>query len=230
MMYIANAINFLNIPGFLFSYWVNEKQLNLIGHSQKIKQVCKYTGSLNKTGDNDKFFRFSWEIESCKFMSKWVPYNKGGRFRKWYGNKELLIDLSSEAINFYKTNKTSNLLSSDFWNGPGITWTALTSGPFNARYFDNLAISDFKGSSIFPEKENCFYLLGYLNSSAFNYYANIIAPTLDYNIGQIINVPCSTLDIDRFDVESIAKICVSLSKTDWDSFETSWDFKKHPLI
>lgn len=230
MVFTINANSFLNVPGYLFSYWVCEKQLQLIGSSTKIKDWCKYTGSLNKTGDNDKFLRYHWEIDKNKINKTWLPYNKGGRFRKWYGNNDLIINVDEHSLEFYKNNKTSNLLSESFWHGPGITWTALTSGLFNGRYFDGLALSDFKGASIFPNKINAFKLLGYINSSSFNFYANIIAPTLDYNIGQIINVPCLPFDNFESYVEKIAEQNVSICMTEWDSFETSWDFKKHPLI
>lgn len=227
--YEINAVNFLNVSGNPFAYWVSKTQLSLMGMSEKIKDFCQYTGSLNKTGDNDKYLRFNWEISKEKFLNKWVPYNKGGRYRKWYGNNDLLIDVSENALHFYKTNKTSNLLINKFWFGPAITWTSLTSGHFNARFFENEALSDFKGASIFPPKNDVYSFLAYMNSSTFNFYANIIAPTLDYNIGQIVNVPFRPTKLPEEGVQK-SEECVKLVKNEWDSFETSWDFKRHPLI
>jgi len=227
--YEINAMNFLYVSGNPFAYWVSTNQLNFIGKSSKIKDFCRYTGSLNKTGNNDKYLRLIWEVSKKDFLNKWVPYNKGGRFRKWYGNNDLVIDISEKSLEFYKTNKTSNLLNKKFWYGPGITWTALTSGNFNARFFKNEALSDFKGASIFPSSSDVYSFLAYMNSSSFNFYANIIAPTLDYNIGQIVEIPFSSTKLpERF--ICMSKECVKFAQEDWDSFETSWDFKKHPLV
>jgi type II restriction/modification system DNA methylase subunit YeeA len=227
--YKQSTTIFKQIPSYNISYWLSNKTADIFKKEVTLGHACDYTGSLHKTANNDLYLRFFWEINFLKIKAKWVPYNKGGYFRKWYGNNDILINWSEKARKHYSTYKTANLLRERFWFREGITWTALTSRNFNARYFPAGFISDFKGASVHPKCNNK-YVIGLMNSEVFNYLLSFIASTLDFNIGQVVKVPfirgTEQLDV----VNRLVNNCISISKTDWDSFETSWDFKKHPLL
>ena len=139
--FITKQFNFDNIPGNPIAYWATQETYNHFKSGLKLKDHVNYSGSLHKTANNDKYLRYFWEVD--KNDSNWRHYNKGGKFRKWYGNNELLVNWSDESIEYYSTHRTANLFKKEFWDIEGITWTALTSGKFNARYFERGFISDF---------------------------------------------------------------------------------------
>ena len=217
--FITNQSNFDNIPGNPIAYWATQETYNHFKMDLKLKDYVNYSGSLHKTANNEKYLRYFWEID--KNDSNWRHYNKGGKFRKWYGNNELLVNWSNDSVEYYSTHRTANLFKKDFWDLEGITWTALTSGKFNARYFERGFISDFKGASIYP-KNNLKYMLGLMNSCVFSYFLEFISPTIDFNIGQIVNVPF--IYDDNFN-ENLVNENIKIEKKYWDKLETSFDFK-----
>ena len=222
--FITKQFNFDNIPGNPIAYWATQETYNHFKSDLKLKDYVNYSGSLHKTANNDKYLRYFWEVD--KNDSNWRHYNKGGKFRKWYGNNELLVNWSDESIEYYSTYRTANLFKKEFWDIEGITWTALTSGKFNARYFERGFISDFKGASIYPKK-NLKYVLGLMNSIVFSYFLEFISPTIDFNIGQIVNVPF--IYDDNFD-ENLVTENIKIEKKYWDKLETSFDFKYNNFI
>ena len=217
--FITKQSNFDNIPGNPIAYWATQETYNHFKMDLKLKDYVNYSGSLHKTANNEKYLRYFWEID--KNDSNWRHYNKGGKFRKWYGNNELLVNWSNDSVEYYSTHRTANLFKKDFWDLEGITWTALTSGKFNARYFERGFISDFKGASIYP-KNNLKYMLGLMNSCVFSYFLEFISPTIDFNIGQIVNVPF--IYDDNFN-ENLVNENIKIEKKYWDKLETSFDFK-----
>ncbi len=224
--YIIQQEKFNIIPNSPIDYWINSNTIIQFAKSKKIKDYINYTGSFHKTANNDKYLRYFWEID-LNNINKWKHYNKGGKFRRWYGNNELLVKWDEKSIKYYSSHKTANLFNKKFWNVEGITWTSLTSGKFNARYFEKGFISDFKGSSVYP-KSNLYYMLAYMNSIVFEYLIGFIAPTIDFNIGQVINIPY-IYNYDK-NIENLSKMNVHISKKYWDQLETSFDFKKNKLI
>ena len=217
--FVTNQLNFDKIPGNPIAYWATQETYNHFKMDLKLKDYVNYSGSLHKTANNEKYLRYFWEID--KNDSNWRHYNKGGKFRKWYGNNELLVNWSNDSVEYYSTHRTANLFKKDFWDLEGITWTALTSGKFNARYFERGFISDFKGASIYP-KNNLKYMLGLMNSCVFSYFLEFISPTIDFNIGQIVNVPF--IYDDNFN-ENLVNENIKIEKKYWDKLETSFDFK-----
>ena len=185
--YLINQNNFDKIPGSPIAYWADKHVFSAFQNLPIIKDFIDYTGSFHKTANNDKYLRYFWEIDFSKF-NQWRHYNKGGKRRKWYGNNELLVNWTSDSVEYYKKHKTANLFKEKYWDKEGITWTALTSSKFNARYFEKGFISDFKGASIYPNS-SLNYMLGYLNSSIFYNFIKLLAPTIDYNTGQVVSVP-----------------------------------------
>lgn len=241
IVYTASAHNFSKIPGSPIAYWVSHELISLFMKEKFISQFGDARQGLI-TGDNGRFLRFWYEISLSKFgfvnqmAGKWYPYNKGGSFRRWYGNNDLVVNWENDGYEI-KNNKDGNgrLLSrpqnTQYFFKKSITWTALTSGSFNARYSSDGFLFDAKGSSMFVIKDaNYKMILAYLNSKVANELLKLLAPTLDYNCGVVAKLPYIFDEKKKVDIEKRTDIAVKLAKYDWDSFETSWDFKKHPLI
>lgn len=223
--------NFSKIPGSPVAYWVSEKFIATFDKGISIDQISKYTGSQNITANNDKYLRFIWEVHDNKIGQghKWVFYIKGGLFRKWYGNIELLVDWSDKATTFYRTNATSNLLAEQYRFKEGITYTELTSGINSFRYLPPIAVFDKKGPCIVDVQNNA-YCLAFFNSKVAVQYFKLLNPTITLQVKDVKNTP---LIIDKTQLSPVSQIVeqnVNYSKADWDSYETSWDFKKNPLV
>lgn len=229
--FVYRQDNFFKIPGSPVAYWVSEDFISTFTKGISIDSISLYTGSQNITANNDKYLRFIWEVSSdhAGEKKKWVFYIKGGLYRKWYGNIELFVDWSDEAREFYRTNPTSNLLAEEYWFKEGITYTELTSAENSFRYVPPVAVFDKKGPCI-VDVRNLYYCLGFFNTRVAVRYFQLLNPTITLQVKDVKNTPV-IIDAEKIpQVESLVKENVSMSHIDWDSFETSWDFKRHPLI
>ena len=227
--YVATQENFAKIPGAPVAYWVKEVYLNAYQGLvlSDISNPCKGID----TGNNDLFLRFWFEpcntFGEVPICNKWYPYNKGGSYRKWYGNNEYVIYWGANG-NKLREYRGSNLRNKDYYFEEGITWSTVTSADISLRYFGRNYLFDNGGCCLFAEK-NIFYIQGLLNSIVGKTFL-AISPTINFQPGDVGKVPyifsneCSTA------IKSYVKENISLSKTDWDSFETSWDFERHPLL
>lgn len=229
--YEADQSNFSKIPGSPVAYWVSENFVSTFQKGISIDSISKYTGSQNITANNDKYLRLLWEVSDCDIGEKkrWVFYIKGGTFRKWYGNIELVVDWSDSAVAFYKRNPTSNLLANEYRFREGITYTELTSGINSFRYLPPIAIFDKKGPCIVDVKYNK-YCLGFFNSSVAVSYFKLLNPTITLQVKDVKNTP---IIIDKAVLSTVNYLVddnVVASRLDWDSYETSWDFKRSPLV
>lgn len=226
----AKVDNFEKIPGAPVAYWVSEKFIEAYDRGISIDEISDFTGSQHKTADNDRFLRFIWEVQSKKIEEKeWIFYAKGGEYRKWYGNVNLVVDWSQQAIKFYCKNTTSNMIKEKYWYKEGITYTSLTSGMTGFRYLQDNGIFDIKGPSIIDVKE-LWYCLGFFNTCISDYYLKLLNPTITIQVKDVKNIPIIIDEIKKEDINRKVKMNVENSKRDWDSFETSWGFKKHPLM
>lgn len=235
--YESNPKNFSKIPGMPVAYWVSEKvysdfQNTLLGDIAPTKKGLD-------TGNNDRFLRYWFEINYNKlgidFSSsidftnstmKWAPHDKGGEYRRWYGNKEWVINWENDGCEL--RNSKANLRSERFYFHNAITWCSLSSGKISFRYSDYGAISNTAGSSLYPNEKMTNNLLGLLNTKVAQYLLDIVSPTLNYSAGQVSLIP---IVLSRNSNENeYVKDNINLSKEDWDSFEPSWDFKTHPLL
>ena len=224
-IHVSKQINYDKIPGSPIVYWASHSTYNHFNNDKRLREFIDYSGTFHKTANNDKYLRYFWEINNLE-KNNWRHYNKGGKYRKWYGNNELLVNWTNDSIEYYKSHKTANLFNKKFWDCEGITWTALTSGNFNARYFEKGYISDYKGASIYP-KENFNFILGFMNSKVFSYFIDFISPTMDFNIGQVINVPFMYNELFN---ENLVEKCISISKKYWDKSELSFNFKSNWIV
>lgn len=225
----SSKSNFSKIPGSPVAYWANNKVIA----SFKNKLFYDYTISdgQNKTGNNAKFVRFFWEVSGHKVGKdkKWLFYAKGGGYRKWYGNLIDVVNWSPEARAFYKKDHICRIIPEYLWYAKGITWGLVTSALPSFRVLPEEATFDVGGSSIFfMDYKHYYYFLALLNSKVFLSIVQMLNPTLNFQVKDIRSMPIVLENADE--VQMLSKETVNLSEADWDSFETSWDFQKHPLI
>lgn len=223
--------NFSKIPGSPVAYWVSEAFYSMFNNAALVNYMDFKEGIT--TGDNEKYLRFWHEVSFKKVFlynevvsdegTSWVPCNKGGEFRRWYGNRQYLIDWSENG-NRLKRFKGSSFRNADYQRKEGGTFSNLSSGLFGARYSEKGFAFESKGTMFFGN--NLLDVLAYVNSKAFGELLAIVCPTLDFKFGTIQKLPYKP-DSRTSDY---AKCCVNLSKGDWDSYETSWDFKRNPLV
>ena len=231
--------NFEKIPGCPIGYWLSNKVYDIFESSNCINTYGDPRQGL-ATGDNNRFLRLWYEISFNKCLLnvenyleaktsgyKWFPCTKGGGFRKWYGNKDFFIAFDSD--NFEALSKSGNHLpSKEFYFHEGLSWSTISSDPIAFRYTTN-SIFETKGSICFPRVgTNTYALIAYLNSCVVQKMLGVISPTLDYHEGPLRKVPCISLDFKE--LGKIAANSISLSKSDWDAHETSWDFQRNELL
>ena len=242
--YYAQQENFAKIPGMPVAYWVSEKFLKLfIG--KKISNYAETREGLSPA-DNERFLRLWFEVDINKKSLKWFPYTKGGDFRKWYGNNDYLVNWENDGYEIKNNiDKKTGRIRSHNYNGDyafqkGFTWTAISSSATSFRYVNGDSLFDSAGSMGFSyDIKHLYYELALLNSIIGFTVFKFISPTIKFMPGHILQVPMilpeentkfSTFNFHISTINSLVEQNISLSKSDWDSFETSWDFKKHPLI
>lgn len=227
----VSSDNFSKIPGMPVAYWVSEKFADVF----KNEKLYKYSisPSQNVTGNNDRFVRKFWELSNVKVggRDEWIFYAKGGGFRKWWGNLLDIVNWTPTARYIYQHgdgHHASQIINKDYWYRKGITWGLITSSIPSFRVMPEGATFDKGGSTIIVEKEVYNYALGLLNSKVFLVVAKALNPTLNFQVKDICSLPLviSCLDV----INSTVDKCIDISQVDWDSFETSWDFKTHPLL
>lgn len=246
--YRASAADFKKIPGSPIAYWASKKIRDAFFRGLKLKGIADPKKGLATT-DNNRFLRFWFEISKNKFginykgqeqamgsAKKWFPINKGGDYRKWYGNKEYVInwaengnELKNAIVERYGGGSfTKEIRSEDKYFKDGITWSALTSSVTSFRLTDYGALFDSAGSSMVPVN-NMMCVLGLLNTQIVKKLLIIINPTLNFGAGTVANIP--VILPQKFQIiEEIVKKITTSSKADWDSYETSWDFETLPLL
>ena len=232
--------NFSKIPGSPIAYWVSEAIQDIFHKNKKIDDIANPRQGL-ATGNNDHYLRFWAEVAFPDFVfncsnlqqffdtgAKYVPYNKGGAFRKWYGNIENVIRFDKANYDILQT-VGNHLPSKEFYFKESITWSKVTSGGFSMRYVPKGSVFDVAGCSIFSDSR-LKYLLGLSNCALMQYLMNVLSQTLNYEVGSVKSIPI-IFDSNRNEVvERIVNQCISLSHSDWDAFETSWGFKRHPFL
>lgn len=224
--------NFEKIPGCPIGYWVSNKDINVFSSNLRLDELHDVKKGID-TGKNDRFLRFWHEISFDKFskgtsQNKWYTYIKGGSFRRWYGNCELVVNWEDDGKEI-KAFQGSTIRNLSYIKKEAVTWSLTSScNVFAARYVKKNCLFDNNGSSVFPIK-NGDYLLGYLNSCVACNFLKIENPTLAYQVGNIASLPY--IDVNNKEVINLlVTVNKSLSKLDWDAHETSWDFAENPLV
>ncbi len=227
--------SFTAIPGYPIAYWA--KTLVEVFSKEKTLADSSIARAGLSTGDNDLYLRLWHEVdedhigfnlssnkEYIDAHKRYVPCNKGGFFRRWYGNNEYIVDWSS-SHKFHRPRTTYI----DLYYRPAITWTVLTTGKFCARYYGKGFLFDHAAASLFTNETNYPYYLGFMNTRVANYILDMINPTLNTGADVVLKLPIIVGE-EYSVVSTKAQENIKLCEKDWDCFETSWAFKKHPLI
>lgn len=238
--YKAIQDNFFKIPGKLIAYWVSLKIVEIFSSGKLLKNVAHPRVGL-QTSNNDLFLKYWFECswrntiincasieESMKSNKKWYPHNKGGAYRKWYGNEEYVIDYKNNGTKLRRT-KGAAIIPDEFVFKEAITYSRLGSGAISFRKQPQGCIFDSAAVNAFPSKSEFNYILGLLNTKIVTQLCKIIAPTLNTQPGDISKIPIFINEQYKTEINTLADKCVDICKKDWDSFETSWDFQHHPL-
>ena len=226
--YRRDADTFKQIPGSPIAYWVSQALISSFGKGIELDNISDYTGSQNITADNELYLRRWWEPSNSG--NRWIPYSKGGNFRRWFGNHEYVVDWSEQAKYFYKNNSTSNLLNERYWFQEGITYSDITSGRSHFRFLPAQGVFDKKGPEICMLGKNLFSILAFLNSSVCQQYLYLLNPSMTLQVVDVKKLPLLKQIFDSPIINGLTKGNINLSCSDWDSFEISWDFKRNPLV
>lgn len=240
----SSTLRFKTAPGLfsgiegspLTAYKATKDVLNVFsGLTQTtLGDLADITGSQNITADNELYLRLWWEVSFTQIgcNARWAAYEKGGQYRRWFGNREFLVDWSDTARSFYSSNKTSNLLAEEYWYQEGITYSDIASREKHFRYHTADGVFDKKGPVICGLGRNLYPILGLLNSSTAQSLIDVINPATTLQVHSVKAIPIcgSAINGDNPIIESYVKDNVSLSSTDWSAFETDWAFKRHPLM
>lgn len=239
--------NFKKIPGYIVAYWLSTN----VYSSFILEKVSKYINPRIGlvTGDTDRFLRLWYEVplDNIKFDSKdnidaeisgykWFPYQKGGSFRKWYGNNDYVLNWLNDGWECKNDNLSGKRVKSHNYNGDyafkkAITWTKISSGKSAFRYVDKGFMFDDAGPIGSVDKINILFILSLLNSKLGEFYLSILSPTLNYLPGHIKSIPIQKNIFSRkSEIDAITNQIIFISKSDWDAYETSWDFTINPLV
>ena len=235
----VEQMNFEKIPGAPIGYWVSEKEQKqfIQGLLNKYAKPCKGID----TGENAYFLKLWFEVSSNEIddslgQGKWVPYNKGGGFRRWYGFREYVLKWNGSeeelASRLSWITKKPTLRNKNYWFKESFTWSSISSDGFSARFSPKGALFDNGGSSVFSEN-NLYLIGGLINSKVANRYFEFLAPTLNFQPGDVGHIAYSEKlkDIVVQDIISaIVSENISISRSDWDAHETSWDFQRNELL
>ncbi len=237
--YIAMQENFSKIPGSPVAYWVSVNFVRAF-ENPKIGDIA-YSKQGVATADNNRYLRVWYEVaysnikfnatshEDAKRSSeKWYPYNKGGNFRKWYGNNDFVVNWENDGFEL-RHDKKAILRNPNFYFKESVSWSLISSSVAAFRYKPCGHIFDVAGMSVFSDND-LYYLLALCNTKFSMEVLKVIAPTINYQCGDIANIPVINDAEKKPVVDSIVEENIAISKEDWDDFETSWDFEKHPLI
>ena len=246
--YFAKEESYCKIPGKPIAYWASKEMLEAFDN--KILYDVARPRQGMATTNNDLFLRLWHEISfsamgvgctsqenALETQRKWFPVTKGGTFRRWYGNFDYVVNYenSGKTICDYidntpgvKVKSNGRVINRELYFHEGMTWSTIASGPFGMRYVPNGFIFETKGSMCFTSKELLYYLLGLYNTSVIQSFLQMVSPTLDYHEGPLGKTPVIIKQSEEID--QIVRENITLSHNDWDSYETSWDFKRNPLV
>ena len=231
--YFMQAETIKSIPNHLFAYWLDRVLIDHLVNDKKAGDFGDAKQGLI-TSDNDRFLRFWYEIDPQKIGTKWYMYNKGGGFRRWYGNILYVVNWENEGFEICHFVDDKGKLKSrpqniQYFFKEGLTWNDVSTAKFCCRYVDNTCAFDASGPMFFlRNNDNLLYFLGLLNSSITQEFMNLICQGLHYSTGHIPQVPVKLEH--KEEVEQLVSENIAIVKEDWDSFETSSEFTKHPLI
>lgn len=229
--YEADVKNFYDIPTAPIAYWASNVVRNAFKYSSLYERSV--SPSQNVTGNNGKYVRKHWELEQMKIggNDSWIFYCKGGGYRKWWGNLDDVVNWTPEARHIYQFGDglhASQIINKDYWYKKGITWGLITSSVPSFRIMPYGATFDKGGSTVIVDNDVYNFTLGLLNSKVYISIVSMLNPTLNYQVKDVRSMPLILKDTDN--INRIVNDVVAISKLNWDSFETSWEFSCHPIV
>ncbi len=241
----AQQDNFSKIPGSPIAYWASSQLVDAFLQGSLIDDIGSSRSGM-QTGNNDLFLRMWYEVKhskinfeiqnllQCEQMTeKWIPQPKGGSYRKWYGNLEYVVNFEKNGRDLKTYPGTSIIKNPQYYFKEGISWSHTTSKSFSARYMPKGCIFNVEAPSFYPNNlDYLSYILGMFNTKVLDQLFGIISQTMHYMAGDMAKIPIYFSENTHLlhSIESLVQHSVFISKTDWDSFETSWDFKRHTLV
>ena len=241
---------FKKIPGSPVAYWVSERVREVFEEGTLLGKLVDVRQGLH-TADNDQFLRRWHEVDQgkCSYGSesrdaaaqsgkKWFPYNKGGEFRKWYGNQEYLVNWENDghAIRAFGTENggraRSRAQNTEFYFLPSVTWSFVSSSYFGVRYSDAGAVFDVGGSSAFPSERDHLWVTGFLCSKQVYEFMRVMNPTLNFQVGNVAALPVLSDPVHNHQsaIEKVGKLLILHTRTDWNAYERSWNFESLPIL
>ena len=237
--------NFSKIPGMPIAYWVRESTFNAYTSLKSLRHYCAVKNGMSTT-DNVRFTRMWYEVrfknigigfsnatDASVSEKKWFPYNKGGEFRKWYGNIGIVVNWQYDGKEIKKAAEGASggrIVSQEYYFMRSVSWSKVTSGQFVLRMYPDGFIFDVAGPSIFAHYDMQLYIMGLMNSKVKINCLQELYPTINFEMGQVSSFPVNYNETNQQTIIDIVNSCYFISKTDWDFFETSWDFQKHPFL
>ncbi len=237
---VTQKKQFEQIPGNPIAYWVGRQFLKIFAENRPLSAVASPCVGL-QTADNGRFLRFWFEPSSARIgfdhktsesarnsQHKWFPYNKGGKFRKWYGNQDFVVNWENDGEEI-RNFKGSVIRNPKTYFRPSLSWSKVSTGTIAFRYFPAGFIYDVAGTSVFfnTEKQH-IYFSGLLNSKVIDHILRVISPTINFEVGQIATLP--VIEKNKDEINPYVEKCISIVRLDWDAHETSWEFKKNELL
>ena len=237
----ANQINFLKIPSVPIAYWISKKLQETFINSPKMSTIVDAKQGLS-TSDNPRFLRYWWEISDklrgrpennrSDFTNgrlRWALYNKGGNFRRWYGNHEHVVWWRDDGIDIESLKPKSVLRGTSYYFKKSVSWLSYTVSRNSFRTYPGGFIFDTSAHSAFSNDDHVLdHVICFGNSKPFEVIATVINPTVHFHAGNFLD--CPQVNVDKDKTRDLARSLIEISKSDWDNFETSWDFRDQPLL
>lgn len=224
--YEQSTDNFSKIPGSPIAYWISDFLFKDYDEGKQLGNIFDVKKGMT-TADNNRFLRFWFEVQKKQLNEKWYKTHKGGEFRKWYGNDENVVNWQDNGREL-KAFSGSVIRNEDYYFRRCITWNDISSLRTGFRYIEGNSISNASGPSVYDDSNGLLYALGLCNSKVVEYIFALTCPTIHFEVGRVAELPV-LIGCEKNVIE-LVESCISLSKVDWNSFETSWDFHHHPLL
>lgn len=240
----ASSNDFMHLPNTIFAYWLSKAFKIVYSSDAIIRDIATIKAGM-KTGDNKRFLRLWFEVSRVKMKTdclvyddiisshkKWFPYNKGGESRMWYGNHEYVINMENGGTEIISQGREGDYRLRDNNNYfiKSLSWSFVTAGRFSIRYYPEGFLCDVAGSSIYPDWKDIGYLLALLTSKVTFELLKIQNPTLNFQVENIARIPLIIEEGERAQIDKLVEENIAISKVDWDNFETSWNFIRHPFM